>query len=69
VDEFDYFMVRIRRSRTADGSPGLAGTAERIGTGQKLAFSSGAELIGFLEPVPAPAPKMQPPVLPSKEIR
>jgi hypothetical protein len=51
VDEFDYFMIRIRRPGSGGSEPAVAGTVERIGTGRKMVFASGAELLRFLLPV------------------
>jgi hypothetical protein len=60
LDDFDYFMIRIRRDPSGGTEPLIAGTVERIGTGQKLIFATGDELLRILEPVPSPLEKMPP---------
>lgn len=49
--EYDYFMVRVRRLPAGTGSSsdtaetGVSGVAERLDTGEKHVFRSGAELL------------------------
>jgi hypothetical protein len=59
VDEFDYFMIRLRRPGPESAVIELVGTVEHIGTGRKLVFSCSTELLGFLSPISAPGSKMR----------
>jgi hypothetical protein len=45
MEEFDYFMVRVRRTAAGKRDGSLAGVAERLGTGEKWAFESSDELV------------------------
>ena len=50
MDEYDYFMIRIRRpSADALGQP-LSGILERLGTGEKKGFESDVELLRLVRP-------------------
>jgi len=48
VDEFAYFMIRIRRKagKGSDGNP-ISGVIERLGSGEKCAFDDATELVGW----------------------
>lgn len=59
---FAYFMVRLQRP-AAGGEAGLTGVVERLGTGEKRAFASAAELSELLDlwsPAADPRPPSQP---------
>jgi hypothetical protein len=45
MDEFDYFMVRVRRATVGQRGGPLAGVAERLGTGEKWTFENSDELL------------------------
>jgi len=45
MEEFDYFMVRVRRTAAGKHDGSLAGVAERLGTGEKWTFESSDELV------------------------
>jgi hypothetical protein len=47
MDEYDYFMVRIRRPGSAPPHL-LCGVMERLGTGEKRIFESGEELLRLM---------------------
>jgi hypothetical protein len=52
MDEYDYFMIRIRRpAADALGQP-LSGVLERLATGEKKGFESDAELLRLVRPEP-----------------
>jgi len=56
---FAYFMVRLQRPAAG----GLAGMVERLGTGEKRAFASAAELSQLLDlwsPTADPRPPSEP---------
>lgn len=46
--EYDYFMIRVRRRLGESCDPGVAGVVERLDTGEKHTFGSGAELLGVV---------------------
>jgi hypothetical protein len=49
MDEFSYYMVRIRHSPVEDRpEPPLAGIVERLGSGEKQNFADGEELLRLL---------------------
>jgi hypothetical protein len=52
MDEFSYYMVRIRHSpaedRAEDRAEALAGVVERLGSGEKQKFADGGELLRLL---------------------
>jgi len=60
VEQFAYFMIRVRREPT--GAPGgrLAGIVERLASGEKRSFDTGAELLDVVTGWAEPPPNMQP---------
>jgi hypothetical protein len=49
MDQFSYYMIRIRHSPAEDRlEPLLAGVVERLGSGEKQNFADGAELLRLL---------------------
>jgi hypothetical protein len=56
-DGVEYFMIRIHPHRTGN-PPLLTGAIERLGTGEKLGFTSGEDLLRLLGSWPEPAAKM-----------
>lgn len=60
MEEFDYFMIRIRRP--APGAPArtVSGVVERLGTGEKRSFESSEELLHFVSGDPRRMDNMQP---------
>jgi hypothetical protein len=52
VDEFDYFMIRVRRPRGGVAEQTLSGVVECLGTGEKQAFASSEELLRFVSGEP-----------------
>jgi hypothetical protein len=45
MEQFDYFMIRVRRAAPDGTDEPLSGVAERLGTGDKWRFDSGEELL------------------------
>ncbi|MBA2457475.1 MAG: hypothetical protein H0V43_00810 [Gemmatimonadales bacterium] len=45
MQHFDYFMLRVARSEQPDR---LEGQLERLGSGEKLNFESGEQLLGLV---------------------
>lgn len=58
LDEFTYYMVRIRHS-PADDRDLLAGIIERLGSGEKQGFAGADELIRLLNAWTEGAPNMR----------
>jgi hypothetical protein len=56
-ESFAYFMVRIR-VQVPSGPAGVAGVVERLGTGRKLPFPDGEELLRLLADWSHTPPKM-----------
>jgi hypothetical protein len=48
MEEFEYFMIRVRRGPPAEVAGMLSGMAERLGTGEKWNFGSGDELLRII---------------------
>ena len=48
MDQFSYYMIRIRHSPAEDRPEPLAGVVERLGAGEKQNFADGAELLRLL---------------------
>ncbi len=48
MEEFDYFMIRIRRPAAGTLERLVSGVAERLGTGEKRSFATGEELLQFV---------------------
>ncbi len=48
VEEFDYFMIRVRRPAAGALERLVSGVAERLGTGEKRSFATGEELLQFV---------------------
>ena len=47
MDQFSYYMIRIRHA-VEDRTDALAGVVERLGSGQKQSFAGGEELLRLL---------------------
>jgi hypothetical protein len=45
MEEFDYFMIRVRRTAPEEIAGTLSGVAERLGTGEKWSFANSDELL------------------------
>jgi len=45
MEDFDYFMIRVRRTAPEGVIGALSGVAERLGTGEKWSFDSSDELL------------------------
>lgn len=45
VEQFAYFMIRVRRTSLASPECSLSGMVELLATGEKESFASGEELI------------------------
>jgi hypothetical protein len=45
MEEFDYFMIRVRKLAPGALDGALSGVAERLATGEKWSFGSGEELL------------------------
>ena len=56
MDEFAYFMIRIRRKagKGSDGNP-ISGVIERLGSGEKCAFDDATELVRLVNTWSLPA--------------
>ena len=56
MDQFSYYMIRIRYSPSEDRPDPLAGVVERLGSGEKQSFAGGHELLrllnGWIEGLP-----------------
>ena len=55
MDEFQYFMVRVRHDSTAPASDAgntLNGIVEQLGSGEKRAFTGPPELVELLKAWP-----------------
>jgi hypothetical protein len=61
MEEFDYFMVRVRRTVPEEMTGTLSGVAERLGTGEKWNFGSGEELLHVVSGAPRRIKNMQSP--------
>lgn len=49
MEQFGYYMIRIRHSPTGSRSgPLLSGIVERLGAGEKQSFAGGEELLRLL---------------------
>ena len=61
MDEFSYYMVRIRHSPPDDRPEDtLAGVVERLGLGEKRSFADGEELLRLLSGWTEGLPNMRP---------
>ena len=61
MDEFSYYMVRIRHSPAEDRPEDpLAGVVERLGSGEKQKFADGGELLRLLTGWTEGLPNMRP---------
>jgi hypothetical protein len=56
---FDYFMIRVTRTKDAAQ---LAGLVERLGTGEKRSFSTGQRLLGLVAEWASSESKLQVPM-------
>jgi len=45
MEEYDYFMIRVRRPTLGAPQDTVSGMVERLGTGEKRSFESGEELL------------------------
>jgi hypothetical protein len=48
MDQFSYYMIRIRHTAAEPQTESLAGIVERLGAGEKQKFADGAELLRLL---------------------
>lgn len=48
MEQFSYYMVRVRHSSTESRAESLAGVVERLGSGEKQRFADGEELLRLL---------------------
>ena len=48
MEQFSYYMVRVRHSSTENPPESLAGVVERLGSGEKQRFADGEELLRLL---------------------
>jgi hypothetical protein len=60
MDQFSYYMIRIRHSSAEDRRDPLAGVVERLGAGEKQNFADGAELLRLLSGWAEGLPNMRP---------
>ena len=63
MDEFRYFMVRVRYDSTAGSAIArdtFDGVVEQLGSGEKRAFAGPPELVELLTTWPDGSPNMQP---------
>jgi hypothetical protein len=60
MDQFSYYMIRIRHSPTEDRPDPLAGVVERLGSGEKQHFGDGDELLRLLSGWVEGPPNMRP---------
>jgi hypothetical protein len=56
IEQFAYFMIRVRRTSKSSKGDSLSGMIEELATGEKESFASGAELIRILCRSPGPPP-------------
>jgi hypothetical protein len=71
VDEFAYYMIRLRRTGAAVGvevGTPAAGIVERLDTGEQWHFGSGDELLRLMAIAPADPRKMQAHPPPDKDL-
>ena len=48
MDQFSYYMIRIRHSTAEDRAQPLAGVVEQLGSGEKQDFADSEELLRLL---------------------
>jgi hypothetical protein len=60
MDQFSYYMIRIRHSAAEDRPDPLAGVVERLGSGEKQNFAAGEELLRLLSGWTEGLPNMRP---------
>ncbi len=48
MDQFSYYMIRIRHTAAETQTESLAGIVERLGAGEKQSFADAAELLRLL---------------------
>ena len=60
MDQFSYYMIRIRHSPADDRPEPLVGVVERLGTGEKQNFADGEALLQLLSGWTEGPPNMRP---------
>ncbi len=60
MDQFKYYMIRIRHSPAEPQPEPLAGVVERLGLGEKQSFADGEELLRLLRGWTEGLPNMRP---------
>ena len=64
MDEFQYFMVRVRHDSAAAARETLNGIVEQLGSGEKRVFTGPPELVELLTSWPDGSANMTPGLMP-----